>query len=321
MARKTPAVARQVVEPLLPSNAFLKGRMIDFDTGSAQLEEQHKTWLREKILIARTNSMYRIRLVGYASKLGDATKNEMLSYARMDTVLKFLQSIDNRAMDRIETFSAVGEAGYEAAESDNSATWRAVEVHIFIGDIPPPPPPPHVKPVPRKVVPLPGGERFDEWSVATPGGAFISAVVGGGFNIFFVNNKKRNETRGYIQPVAGVGASVGLKGLKMVWNIVQQIVSGVQLAPPDFTPVTPPHPVTWEEMEGCLVRVSSAGGGVLIGGGFAVITFSSSGVYQYGPSGIPIRVPEDLFQFTSIGKNWQVGVNASVVVGALVRVA
>ena len=178
-----------------------------------------------------------------------------------------------------------------------------------------------MKPVPREVNPLPGGERFNEWSVATPDGAFVAAVVGVGFNIFFLKNKKRNETRGYIQPAGGAGASVALKGRKMAWNIVQEIVTGVQIAPPDFTSVTTPHPVTWEEMEGCLVRVSSAGGGALIGGGFAVITSSSSSVYQYGPSGIPIKVPEDLFQFTSIGKNWQVGVNASFVVGPLARVA
>jgi len=58
-----------------------------------------------------------------------------------------------------------------------------------------------------------------------------------------------------------------------------------------------------------------------MGGGFAVITFSSSGVYQYGPSGIPIKLAEDLFQFTSVGENWQVGVNASVVIGPIFRVS
>ena len=41
MARKSPPVKAQVVAPLLHSNAFLKGRLIDFDTGSAALEAQH----------------------------------------------------------------------------------------------------------------------------------------------------------------------------------------------------------------------------------------------------------------------------------------
>jgi len=321
MARKTPPVARQVVEPVLQSNAFLKGRLIDFDTGSAQLEEQHKTWLRQKINIARTNSMYRIRLVGYASKLGDETKNETLSYNRMDNVLKFLQSIDNHAMDRVETFRAVGEAGYQAKESDDSPDWRAVEVHIFIGDIPPPPPPPNVKPVPRKVEPLPGGERFTKWEIASPGGVFVAEIVGGGFNIFIIKNTKLNEQRAYIQPILGVGASLSLSGLKAAWNIVQQIITGAQYSAPSFTAVTTSIPVTWEEMEACLVRVSSAGAGIVKGPAIAIITFTAAGVWQYGPSGTPLKLPGGvLFQFTSTGVNWQLGAGASVALGPIVRV-
>lgn len=321
MVRRTPPIAIQVIEPFISSNARFKKRLIDFDTASANLETQHEAWMQQSMAIARTNSAFHVRVFGFASKLGDAKFNKTLSQSRMNSVLSFLQKIDQRTLSSVEVWEAHGEDVSTGGESDNSPEWRAVEVHIFIGQIPPSPVPPNVTPVKPNVIPLPGGERFKEWSVATPGGAFVAAVVGGGFNIFFIKNEKRNETRGYIQPVGGVGASVGLKGLKMVWNIVQQIVTGVQIAPPDFTSVTPPHPVTWEEMEGCLVRVSSAGGGALIGGGFAVITFSSSGVYQYGPSGIPIKVAEDLFQFTSTGKNWQVGVNASVVMGPLARVA
>ena len=40
--RKTPPVKVQVIDPYFTSNAFLKKRLIDFDTGSAELEEQHK---------------------------------------------------------------------------------------------------------------------------------------------------------------------------------------------------------------------------------------------------------------------------------------
>ncbi len=321
MPRKTPPVPHQVVEPMLRSNALLKGRLIDFDTGSALLEEQHKAWLRQKILVARANSMYRIWLVGYASKLGDITKNETLSYNRMDNVLKFLQAIDNHAMDRVETFRAVGEAGYQAKESDDSADWRAVEVHIFIGDIPPPPPPPNVEPVPRKVVPLPGGERFTKWEVASPGGVFVAEVVGGGFNIFFIRNTKLSETRGYIQPILGAGASLSLSGLKVAWNIVQQIITGAQFSMPDFTAVTTSLPVTWEEMEASLVRVSSAGAGVIKGVALAIVTFTAAGVWQYAPSGTPLKLPGGtLFQFTSTGKDWQFGAGASVALGPIVRV-
>lgn len=323
MARKTPPIPIQVVEPFILSNARFKKRLIDFDTSSANLEAQHEAWMQQSMAVVRTNSAFHVRIFGFASKLGDAKFNETLSQSRMNSVLSFLQKINPRTLSNVEVWEAHGEDLSSGGERDNSPEWRAVEVHIFIGEILPSPVPPNVTPVKPNVPPLPGGERFKEWSVATPGGAFVANAVGGGFNIFFIKNEKYNEIRGYIQPVGGVGASVGLKGLKMFWNIVQQIVTGVQagVGPLDFTSVTSLHPVTWEEIEGCLVRVSSAGAKVLpVGVGFAVITFSSNGVYQYGPSGTPIKIAEDLFQFASAGKNWQVGAGASVVVGPLVRV-
>lgn len=248
-----------------------------------------------------------MRIFGFASKLGDAKFNKMLSQGRVNSVLSFLQKIDQRTLSSVELWETHGEDLSSGGERDNSPEWRAVEVHIFIGEILPSPVSPNVTPVKPNVTPLSGGEQFKEWSVATLGGAFVANAVGGGFNIFFIKNEKHNEIRGYIQPVGGVGASVGLKGLKMFWNIVQQIVTGVQagVGPVDFTSVISLYPVTWEEMEGCLVPVSSAGARVLSAGvGFAVVTFSSSGVYQYGPSGTPIRIAKDLFQFTSAGKNW-----------------
>lgn len=323
MARKAPPIPIQVVEPFISSNARFKKRLIDFDTSSANLEAQHEVWMQQSMAVVRTNSAFHVRIFGFASKLGDAKFNKTLSQSRMNSVLLFLQKIDPRTLSNVEAWETYGEDLSSGGERDNSPEWRAVEVHIFIGEILLSPVPPNVTPVKPNVTPLPGGERFKEWSVATPGGALVANAVGGGFNIFFIKNEKHNEIRGYIQPVGGVGASVGLKGLKMFWNIVQQIVTGVQtgVGPLDFTSVTSLHPVSWEEMEGCLVRVSSAEARVLpVGVGFAVITFSSSGVYQYGPSGIPIRIAEDLFQFTSAGKNWQVGAGASVVVGPLVRV-
>jgi hypothetical protein len=195
-----------------------------------------------------------------------------------------------------------------------------VEVHLFVGPIPPSPVPPGAKPVQPTVIPLPGGPRFSQWAVAAPGGTFIAAVVGAGFNIFFIRNEKMRDLRGYIQPVAGAGVSVGLSGLKTAWRIVQQIVTGVQISAPSFLTLTTKHPVTWEEMEGCLVQVKSLGAGVVKGYSAALITFHSGGVYQHGPSGVPIRVAEDLFQFRSVGENWQIGAGGSVAVGPLVRV-
>lgn len=325
MARKTPPVAVQVVPPKLPSIAFLKGRLIDFDTGSPNPEAQHKAWLTEKIRMAAKNSMYRVRLVGYASKKGDENANESLSYNRITAVAKHLESIDPKARDRIETFRAVGERAYAADEKDDSADWRAVEVHIFIGDIPPPPPPPGVTPIPRTRPVLPGGERFTKWEVASPGGAYVATGVGGGFNVFFIKNVKQNEMRGYLQPVLGIGAGLGVSGLKPVWSAIQNIIGGWQYADPDFESITTKVAVTWDEIESCLVRVSGASAGLVKGAGMAVITFIPAKVWQYNNNDVPLNLslPGDgvLFQFTTAGENWQIGANASMAVGPLVKVA
>ena len=179
--RKTAAITTQVVSPYLNSNARFQARLVDFDTASYALTDQHKAWLHKTMLLAKDNSMYRIRLVGYASKLDNATKNSNLSYARIDAALKYLQTQDQNAMDRTETFRAVGEAGYFAPENDNSPEYRAVEVHIFIGDIPPPPPT-QVIPVHHPLPDLPGGPRFTDWEVASPGGVFVGTGVGGGLS-------------------------------------------------------------------------------------------------------------------------------------------
>jgi hypothetical protein len=320
MARKTPPIAEQVVAPQLNSNAFLKARLIDFDTGSARLEPQHEAWLRKSMANATRNSMYRIRLVGYASKLGDEGENSNLSYDRIASTLKFLKSVDSKAEDRVETFRANGENAYSAPESDNSADWRAVEAHIFIGSLPPPPQ--GLTPIPpRAPIPIPGGERFMDWQIASPGGFFVSAIAGGGFNVFFIVNTKTKERRGYIQPVAGVGFSLGLKGLKAIWNVIQQIVTGISYSGMDFTAVTSKLPVTWQEMEDCLVSVGSAGAGVGVGVSAAYVTFTAAGVWQRGASGYPVKLPGgNLFTFKTVGKSWQLGAGGSGVTGPLIKV-
>jgi hypothetical protein len=149
---------------------------------------------------------------------------------------------------------------------------------------------------------------------------FVAEIIGGGFNVFFIKNTKTNETRGYIQPVGGVGGGFSLSGLGAAARILQQIITGVQGAAPDFTDVTPPEPVTWEEVEGCLVRVTSASAGLVKGGGVAIITFASSGVQVYGSSGFPLTKAMDLWQITAVGEQWQLGAGGSVVVGPLVQV-
>src|SRR5260221_668708 len=56
-------------------------------------------------------------------------------------------------------------------ERDDSPEFRAVEVHLFIGEIPPIDPPGRKKVDPPNRPTLPGGPRSGRWAVAAPGGA------------------------------------------------------------------------------------------------------------------------------------------------------
>jgi len=324
--RKTPPVAVQVIAPRLRTSAKHKKLLIDFDTGSAVLEEQHERWLRQSMEDARRNASFHVYIAGYASKLGDPVANLGLSLKRMDSVLAFLQTIEKKTIENVTNFRGEGESKSTGGDYDDSPEWRAVEVHIFIGkplhhDKPSLPeiPLPNIRPLHR---PLPGEDRTRDWEVASPGGAFFSAIVGGGFNIFYIKNKKSDEIRGYIQPCVGVGVSVSLPGLKLLGSVLWNTLTGVQYSPPDFTPVKTSHPVAWEEMESCLVRVSGASAGFVKGAGVAEITFTSAGVWQYNENGYPVKPNEDvfLFKFETYGENWQFGVNASDAVGNLVRI-
>jgi hypothetical protein len=312
--------------PYIPSNAARKTRLIGFDASYSAngyaLKPEHMVELDKLVTFVSRTSEFSLWIVGYASKAGNHHANKTLSANRALSVETYLKSQNGLFGDdeRLALFLARGDEGYVAPEGDNSADERAAEVHIFLSPVPPPPPPTYVDP-PKHKPPLPGGPRSVNWQVATPGGVFVAEVIGGGFNIFFIKNTDTNEMRGYIQPVAGVGGGLSISGLKMVWSIIQRFITGVQYSAPDFVTVTPPQPVTWEEVEACLVRVASAAGGVLKASyGYAIITFGCPGLYHYGPSDVPIKEAMDLWQFTVKGSTWQAGVNASEVVGPLERI-
>jgi hypothetical protein len=320
MARKTPPVANQVIGPYVRSNAYIKGRLIDFDTGKADLENQHMAWLREKVSYAKMQSDYTIWIIGYASKLGDGTFNEHLSNDRMNAVLKFIRTVDDRALSKIELWKARGSAGYEAAANDNSADERAVEVHIFIGTTPPPPP--HVDPHPRPLPPLPGGKRYSKWSVAAPGGGVANIAPGlvVGFNIFVFRNEETNEQKAYISPQVGLGLSLSLKGGKLLLAAQTLLTSGAY-SNMDFTPFTTSLPVTWDEIGDSLATVTGGGAGAGKGVQAAHFTIDAPSVWRYSSAGTPIRKDLHLVSFDSFGKDYQIGAGASAVAGPLILVA
>jgi hypothetical protein len=297
--------------------------LIDFDTDKSDLEEQHQTWLSGSMTRAKANSSFYIRLFGYASHLGDGAENNRVSQARMNEVLKFLQRMDSRAVSSLEMWMRFSDAYAFGGRDDNSPEYRAVEIHIFIGDMPVPPPPPNSTPIRHRLIPLNGGPRYRGWSVASPGGVVVTPLfVGpsGGFNMFVVKNNTTGDMRGYIVPSVGGGVSPSIPGLKGIISAVGQIFTSTSYSSMSFTPLTASHAVTWEEIEACLVTVTSAGFGVGRGVSTANIKFESPGVNQYGPSSVPITVAETIFNFSSSGKDWQLGGSATAVAGVLHRI-
>jgi len=322
MPRKTPPVAKQVIDPRINTSAYLKARLIDFDTGSPDLEQQHKDWLFQKVSQAKGNSDYGLWVIGSASKLGDESRNQTLSNSRMSSVLKFMGTIDNRALTKVETWRALGSSwSSSSAADDNSPEERAVEVHIWIGSPPPDNPPPEIKPIPRPLPPLPGGKRYKNWSVATPGGAVANILPGVviGFNIFVFKNKDTGDQKAYFSPQAGLGLSLSLKGGKM-FSAVQTLLTSPSGTNMEFTDFTPNFPITWEELGDSLTTVSSVGAGAGVGIQTAHVTVEAPKVYHYSTAGTPIYASMQLASFNSPGKDFQVGAGGSAVTGPLILV-
>lgn len=311
----------------LKSSAAIKTRLMGFDDtykpAGYALKSAHRVELKRLADFVAHKSKFSYWLVGYASKIGDEHKNKILSEDRCLSVEKYLTHLNPRFgdYDRLAQFRGMGDEGYIAARDDDSWDERAVEVHIFLGSSKPPPPPHVHMPKPP---PLPGGKRYSNWQVACPGGASAYFIIGGGFNIFYIKNTKLNELRGYIQPVAGAGYGLGLSKLKTVVktaeSIIWKVLTGVSGSAPHFTPVTSADPVTWKEVEACLVTVKCGHAGLVKGVGIADITFACPGVYHYGRSRVPIIQPMNLWNFTTHGKNWSLGVGGSAAFGPLFRI-
>jgi hypothetical protein len=327
--RRTPPVAKQVIPPFSPSNALIQARLIDFDTGSAELEQQHKAFLVEAVSRAKLNSAFHIRIFGFASRLGDAKANEKLSRARMQSVFNFLRNHDGRVLNSLEMFEAFGESKSGGDENDNSPEFRAVEVHIFIGEIPPIDPPGKRKVEPPGRPTLPGGPRSGRWAVAAPGGAtftvgpsigILTAGATVGANFFQVRNELTQEVHSYAALAGGLGASLGLPAnFRSLKNLLQTLLTGPNFSGVSFTPVFPPHALTFDEVDSCAVTVQGLNAGVGLSASIAVITFHCPGVMQFGPSGVPIKVAEDIWSFNSEGRNFQLGVGGSATTGPLIR--
>src|ERR1039457_5880863 len=131
----------RVINAYLRTTADRKARLIDFETGKAILRDEHTTWLDGSLaFIARTTGFF-IDIIGYASNLGNADANIKLSEKRAAQVASYLQYRNSLVYARIRYYQGRGSRGGGNDPNDDADDMRAVEVHIYIGEIEPPPPP------------------------------------------------------------------------------------------------------------------------------------------------------------------------------------
>lgn len=315
-------MADRVTNAYLRTNADRKARLMDFDTGKQDLQAEHQVWLDGALAFISRTSGFFIDIVGYASNLGDANDNLKLSGRRAAEVAAYMQRRNNLVYPRIRYFEGRGTAGYTEDPKDDSADMRAVEVHIYIGDIEPPPPP-NTDRRTRQIPPLPGAPRTTKWSVAAPGGATGSPIPGItiGFNIFFVRNEDTHELRGYIAPAGGAGFSYSGSAsgaLKIVKTVLTNLFGSPSFGDLNYTAIKPDFAFNWQELESSAVTVSSAGIGLIRGLAVCHITFEGP-VTHYGSDDQPYKTIQRLITLDSAGKDWQFGVGGSAIAGPLIK--
>ena len=313
-----------------PSNAVRKIRLADFETGKGELTRpEHIRWLDETLgFIAAQNTYYWIHIYGHASKLNprgvtdpEASRalNLALSYARANSVARYLVYRNPHVDYHIEQFSARGSDDYKADSKDNSEDERAVEVHIFVQPTPPPAPP-GVVPLPA----LPGGRRYRSWAVGVPCGVtvnpcpWIPAVISGNL-VIFQCHELNNATHAYLSPASGVGYSFTGPQLSTIKETIKAILGSISYTGMSLTPFAATTPFNFADLDGSVCMLAQFGLGAGVGcvgarawGSGQVFYRDANGRQQHGVRGFYKDVNVS-------GKGLVTGASASGVGGPLVR--
>lgn len=179
------------------------GRLINFPTGSSELQPGHREWLQKVVvpaILARPNAW--IDLYGFASKIGNSQANIALSKARATEVKYFLggqlairgESIERRV--NIDFGFGEDHPAYKAGESDNSPNWRAAEVLIF-----------GTKP---KIIRKPKVEppKAISFEIRVVGGGSASIIAQTDHYYFQIVDIVRRKTMFFLYTGAGIGVSI-----------------------------------------------------------------------------------------------------------------
>jgi hypothetical protein len=309
----------------LDFHAGRKVRLTDFNTGSAWLQSEHKSWLDDTLTQLHGQQNFWVDIVGFASKLPPRGSpdsqdarffNTQLSYARASEVARYLEARDKRVTARIREFAAHGSDDYKAGSDDNSPEWRAVEVHVNY--VAPPAPPPDVIPI----NPLPGGARCSKWGVAAPFGMTfaVAPVALGGNVVVFRCLEGHGATHAYLAPGAGGGWSYSLPNIGKLKGLVKALLGSISYTGMSFTETVALTPFNFKDLDGATCDIQSAGGGVVGGYLFARVTVRSQVWYRQANGKPMFGMRELVTNVDASGKDLQLGVGGSVVGGPLIRI-
>lgn len=317
-------MADRLHEAREPSDAVRKKRLVDFNTGKADLQPEHTDWLDETLRFLPAKREFWIWVYGYASKRGfhgerDPNRNEerntTLSFDRANAVVGYLEARNRLITPRVRRFIARGNKSYGAPAGDDSPEERAVEVHIFLDEEPPIPPE-------LEEPPCSGGKRYRKWAIATPygiSGNVIPAVVGASNVVVFRRLEGPQVERAYLGPAIGLGESyTGPKGSKL-WEAFKAIFGKMNYSGMSFSkPVTAITPFNFGDLHGATYHMESASGGVGVKG-YTEARFSASGpVFFRDRDGHCMRATRDLVKMVDVsGTNLNLGVSGAGVVGVL----
>jgi hypothetical protein len=126
------------VQPITGTSALAAARLCNFHTGHASLLHSHIAWLDSAVKPLATGLPNPwVDLIGFASRLGNHTFNQKLSFERCEAIRKRVLTYGGSVSFPIEW----GKGDSESVGPLNDGYWRAVEVYVY-GFKPPPKPKP-----------------------------------------------------------------------------------------------------------------------------------------------------------------------------------
>lgn len=123
-----------------PSNPKIAARLCNFVNNSTALLQSHNLWLEANVApIIRSQQNSWVDLHGYASKLGNAKSNEILSANRCQSVRTKVSTFANRVNFNIGTAKGESESLGDDYDTDPvvAGYWRRVEILVFAVQPPP----------------------------------------------------------------------------------------------------------------------------------------------------------------------------------------